>query len=348
MPDSRNEKKLQIRNHMTDFLVFSRENGGDGVDVLVADETVWLTQKSMSMLYGAAKSTVSEHLTTIFKSGELDENSVVRDFRTTANDGKLYNQKYYNLQAIIALGFKVNSEKAIRFRAWAADILADFALKGYVLDKERLKNDKVFSKTYFERLLEDIREIRLSERKFYQKVTDIYATSFDYDARSSDTLLFFKTVQNKLHYAIHKNTAAEVIVARADSKKEHMGLMTWEAAPAGKIRKSDVVIAKNYLSEGELKSLERIVAAYLEFAEFQATRQIPMAMEDWQKRLDLFLTAMGTDLLNDAGRISALEAKIHAENEYEKYRIIQDELFRSDFDKFLEESEVEKLFLPKK
>jgi len=339
----KNEKRLLIRNSTNDFLIFSKENGGEGVDVLLADETVWLTQKSICSLYDTAKSTVSEHLTTIFKSGELAESSTVRNFRTVAANGKLYNQKYYNLSAIIAVGFKVNSDKAIRFRAWAADILADFALKGYVLDKERLKNDRIFSKAYFERLLEDIREIRLSERKFYQKITDIYATSFDYDSQSPETLKFFKTVQNKLHYAIHGHTAAEVIVERANADKKHMGLTSWENAPQGKIRKSDVAIAKNYLGEKELKSLERIVTAYLEFAEFQASRQIPMAMEDWQKRLDLFLTASGTELLNDTGRVSALEAKIHAEKEYEKYRVIQDELFRSDFDKFLAESEVEKL-----
>jgi hypothetical protein len=336
MNTDKNGKKLQIRNSANDFLVFSKENGGDGVDVLVADENVWLTQKSICYLYDAAKSTVSEHLTAIFKNGELDENSVVRNFRTTAADGKLYDQKYYNLQAIIAVGFKVNSDKAIRFRTWAADILADFALKGYVLDKERLKNDRVFSKTYFEHLLEDIREIRLSERKFYQKITDIYATSFDYNPQNPETLIFFKTVQNKLHYAIHGNTAAEIIVERADADKKHMGLTTWETAPGGKIRKTDVSVAKNYLSEKEMKSLERIVTAYLEFAEFQAERQVPMAMEDWKKRLDLFLTASGTELLNDAGRVTALEAKIHAENEYTRYRIIQDENFRSDFDKFLE------------
>ena len=296
------EKKLQIRNSINDFLIFTKENGGDGVDVLVADETVWLTQKSMCSLYDAAKSTVSEHLTAIFNSGELHENSTVRKFRTVASNGKFYSQKYYNLQAIIAVGFKVNSEKAVHFRAWAADILADFALKGYVLDKERLKNDKIFSKTYFEQLLEDIREIRLSERKFYQKITDIYATSFDYDPQSRETLLFFKTVQNKLHFAIHNHTAAEV---------------------------------------KELASLERIVTAYLEFAEFQAERRVPMAMEDWKKRLDLFLTASGTELLNDAGSVSALEAKIHAENEYEKYRVIQDEIFKSDFDMFLKEVEAD-------
>jgi len=332
------EKKLQVRNSANDFLIFSKENGGDGVDVLLADENVWLTQRSICSLYDASKSTVSEHLTSIFKSGELEEISVVRNFRTTAADGKNYDQKYYNLQAIIAVGFKVNSEKAIRFRAWAADILADFALKGYILDKERLKNDAIFSRTYFERLLEDIREIRLSERKFYQKITDIYATSFDYDPQGPETQLFFRTVQNKLHYAIHGHTAAEIVVGRADADKENMGLRSWEAAPKGKIRRSDATVAKNYLDENELRSLERIVTAYLEFAEFQAERGVPMAMEDWKERLDLFLTASGTELLNTAGRISALEAEIHAKREYEKYRIVQDRAFRSDFDRFLEES----------
>lgn len=334
-------KQLQIRNSTNDFLVFSKENGGDGVNVLLADETVWLTQTSMCVLYDSAKSTMSQTLATIFKSGELEEISVVRNIRTTATDGKTYNQKFYNLQAIIAVGFRVNSAKAIRFRAWAADILADFARKGYVIDKERLKNDRIFSETYFENLLEDIREIRLSERKFYQKITDIYATSFDYDPQSPDTLLFFKTVQNKLHYAIHRHTAAEVIFERADAEKERMGLTSWEAAPKGKIRVSDVTVAKNYLDKKELRSLERIVTAYLEFAEFQAERRIPMAMEDWKKRLDLFLTASGTDLLRDAGRISALEAEIHAKKEYEKYRIVQDRIFRSDFDRFLKESGTE-------
>ncbi|MCL2020191.1 MAG: virulence RhuM family protein [Oscillospiraceae bacterium] len=332
--DDKNEKKIQIRNSTNDFLIFSKENGGDGVDVLVADENVWLTQKSMCGLYEVVKSTVSEHLSRVFASGELDENVVVRHFRTTAADGKTYDQKYYNLQAIIAVGFKVNSKKAIRFRAWASDILAEFATKGYILDKDRLKNDKVFSKTYFESLLEDIREIRLSERKFYQKVTDIYALSYDYDPKSPDTLLFFKTVQNKLHYAVHGNTAAEVIVSRADADKQFMGLTTWENAPKGKIRKSDVTIAKNYLGEKELRSLERIVTAYLEFAEFQADRQIPMSQNDWRQRLDLFLQATGTDLLTNSGKVSALEAKIHAEGEFEKYRIIQDRLFESDYDRF--------------
>jgi len=329
---------IQIRNSMNDFLVFSKENGGDGVDVLVADENVWLTQKSMCSLYEVSKSNTSEHLSSIFENGELNENSVVRKFRTTAADGKLYTQKYYNLQAIIAVGFKVNSQKAIRFRAWAADVLADFAMKGYVLDKERLKNDRIFSQTYFEHLLEDIREIRLSERKFYQKITDIYALSYDYNPKSQDTILFFKTVQNKLHYAIHGNTAAEIIVERANSEKEYMGLTTWENAPEGKIRKSDVIIAKNYLGETEMHSLERIVTAYLEFAEFQAERNIPMSQDDWKQRLDLFLQASGTELLSDSGKVTALEAKIHAEGEFEKYRIIQDKIFSSDFDRFLKES----------
>jgi hypothetical protein len=337
------ENKIQIRNHTNDFLVFTKENGGDGVDVLVADANVWLTQKSICVLYDAAKSTISEHLTATFSSGELEENSVVRNFRTTASDGKQYTQKYYNLQAIIAAGFKVNSEKAIRFRAWASDILANFAMKGYVLDKERLKNDRLFSKTYFENLLEDIREIRLSERKFYQKITDIYALSYDYDPKSGETQLFFKMVQNKLRFAINAHTAAEIIVTRANAEAEHMGLTTWENAPKGKIRKSDVNIAKNYLGETEMHSLERIVTAYLEFAEFQAERQIPMSQNDWKQRLDLFLQASGTELLQDAGKVTALEAKIHAEGEYEAYRVIQDRLFASDFDNFLAETDIDGL-----
>ena len=335
----KDEGRIQIRNSTTDFLVFTKENGGNGVDVLVADENVWLTQGGIVSLYASSKSNISEHLTNIFASGELDEGSVVRKFRTTAADGKMYSYKYYNLQAIIAVGFKVNSDSAVRFRAWAADVLAEFAMRGYVLDKERLKNDRVFSSTYFEQLLEDIREIRLSERKLYQKITDIYATSFDYDPKSKETEMFFRSVQNKLHYAIHGHTAAEIIVERADAEKEHMGLTTWENAPKGKIRKSDVTIAKNYLGEKEMVSLERIVTAYLEFAEFQATRQIPMSQSDWKERLGLFLRAAGTDLLTDNGRVSALEAKIHAEGEYKKYRVIQDRLFQSDYDRFLLEAE---------
>lgn len=340
MTDNGKQASLQLRNSTNDFLVFTKETGGDGVNVLVADENVWLTQGSLCSLYDVSKSTVSEHLATIFASGELDEDSVVRKFRTTATDGKTYSYKFYNLQAIIAVGFKINSERAVRFRAWASDKLADFAIKGYVLDKERLKNDRVFSASYFEKLLEDIREIRLSERKFYQKITDIYALSFDYDPKSKATTQFFRTVQNKLHFAIHGHTAAEIIMDRADANKDHMGLTTWDKAPAGKIRKSDVSIAKNYLSGEELQSLERIVTAYLEFAEFQAQRQVPMSQEDWIKRLDLFLQALGTGILSNAGKCSALEAKIHAETEFEKYRIVQDRLFQSDFDRFvsLEES----------
>jgi hypothetical protein len=345
---NKDQKQIQIRNSTQDFLIFSQENGGDGVNVLVADENVWLTQNSLCVLYDVSKSSISEHLTKIFKDGELDESSTVRNFRTVASNGKTYNQKYYNLQAIIAVGFKVNSTKASRFRTWAADVLADFAMKGYVLDKERLKNDRIFSASYFEHLLEDIREIRLSERKFYQKVTDIYATAFDYDSKSAETILFFKTVQNKLEYAINGQTAAETIYYRADAEKDHMGLTTWENAPHGKIRKSDVTIAKNYLTETELRGLERIVTAYLEFAEFQAERRIPMSMDDWKTRLDLFLTASGSDVLKDAGKISALEAKIKAEGEYEKYRVKQDRLYRSAFDEFLanNEDDIKKLTPP--
>jgi hypothetical protein len=335
----KDERKIQIRNSTTDFLVFTKENGGDGVDVLVADDSVWLTQGGIVRLYDSSKSNVSEHLTNIFASSELDENSTVRNFRTVAPNGKNYNYRYYNLQAIIAVGFKVNSDSAVRFRSWAADVLAEFAMKGYVLDKERLKNDRIFSSTYFEQLLEDIREIRLSERKLYQKITDIYTTAFDYDPKSRETEIFFRNVQNKLHYAIHGHTAAEIIMERANAEKEHMGLTTWENAPKGKIRKSDVTIAKNYLGEQEMQSLERIVTAYLEFAEFQATRQIPMSQSDWKQRLDLFLQAAGTDLLTDNGKVSALEAKIHAEGEYKKYRVIQDRLFQSDYDRFLLEAE---------
>lgn len=255
-----------VRNATHDFLVFAKENGGDGVDVLVNDDTVWATQKSLCKLYDCAKSTLSEHFKTIFSSGELQENLTVRNFRTVVENGKLYNQKFYNLQAIIAVGFKINSKQAIEFRSWASDALAKFATNAYLIDKERLKNNKVFSQTYFENLLEDIREIRLSERKFYQKITDIYALSFDYDPKSDATEKFFKTVQNKLHFAIHGQIAAEIIYNRVDANKTNMGLTSWENAPHGKIRKSDVNVAKNYLNDIELKSLERIVMAYLEFA----------------------------------------------------------------------------------
>jgi len=337
MIEKKDKKQIAVRNSTHDFLVFYRENGGDGVDVLVTEENVWLTQKLLCQLYDVTKSTISEHLKTIFDSGELEEKSTVRNFRTVASNGKPYNMQYYNLQAIIAVGFKVNSQRAIEFRKWAADVLAEFALKAYVVDKERLKHDRVFSKTYFENLLEDIREIRLSERKFYQKITDIYALSYDYDPQSKKTDKFFKVVQNKLHFAIHQHTAAEVIVERADADKTHMGLTTWEQAPSGKIRKSDVTIAKNYLSSQEMEGLERIVMAYIEFAELQALNQVPMSQDDWEQRLNLFLMAAGRPLLADAGSVSALEAKIHAEREYDKYRVIQDKLYKSAFDKFLDE-----------
>ena len=333
------EKKLTIRNDANDFLVFTQENGGDGIDVLATDGSVWLTQKMICQLYDSSKSNISEHLKAIFEGGELDENSVVRNFRTTATDGKAYDQKYYNLQAIIAVGFKVNSQKATRFRAWASDILANFSIKGYVIDKERLKNNGIFTRAYFDNLLEDIREIRLSERMFYQKITDIYATAFDYDPKSPKTQKFFKTVQNRLHSAVHGHTAAEVIKERANAEREHMGLETWEQAPHGKIRKSDVTVAKNYLELKEQKSLARLVTAYLEFAEFQAERRIPMSMDNWEERLNLFIQASGSPLRLDAGTVSALEAKIHAEGEFDKYRVVQDKKFRSDFDKFVEEAD---------
>lgn len=335
--DKKNKNQVTIRNATHDFLVFSQENNGDGVDVLVANDNVWLTQKMMARLFDCGVDNVNVHLKNIFADGEQNENSVIEEFSITATDGKKYKTKHYSLEAVISVGYRINSKTATAFRRWATKVLKEFAQKGYVLDKERLKNDRIFSKTYFENLLEDIREIRLSERKFYQKITDIYALAFDYDPTSEATQEFFKTVQNKLHFAIHQHTAAEIIVNRANAKKDKMGLTTWENAPHGKIRKSDVVIAKNYLNETEMKALERIVMAYLEFAEFQAENQVPMSQVDWRKRLDLFLAAAGTPLLNNAGKVSALEAKIHAENEFEKYRVIQDREYRSGFDKFLDE-----------
>jgi len=311
----------------------SKQAGQESLEVKLESGTVWLTQELIAKLYDKSRSTIAEHLLTIFKDKELDENSVCRNFRRTAADGKLYDTKFYSLPAIIAVGFKVHSERAVQFRQWAARILHDFSIQGYVLDKERLKNGVLLDEDYYEKLLEDIREIRLSERRFYQKVTDIYATAIDYDKDSEATDLFYKTVQNKLHWAIHGHTAAELIVSRADHKKDRMGLTTWEKSPHGKIRKSDVSTAKNYPSQKELDSLEKIVSAYLEFAEFQASRHIPMTMNDWASVLGTFLQASRVDILGSAGKISTEIAKNHAETEFEKYRPIQDKLFESDFDK---------------
>jgi len=328
-------KKIQIRNSTAEFLVFTTQAGEKGIEVRVEDETVWLTQKLIGVLFDVDVRTVSEHLQNIFNSGELTESAVIRKFRNTASDGKSYLTAFYNLDAIIAVGFRVNSARATQFRQWAIGILRDFAIRGYVLDKERLKNGAIFDQSYFDNLLAEIREIRASERRFYQKITDIYATAMDYSAEAETTQAFFATVQNKLHFAIHRHTAAELIMGRADSTKEHMGLTTWRNAPKGKILKPDVAVAKNYLTEKELKSLDRFVTMYLDYAEDQAERGIPMTMDDWAGKLDAFLQFNQRDLLDHPGKVTAEIAKAFAESEFEKYRIVQDRLFESDFDRMI-------------
>jgi hypothetical protein len=329
------DKKLRIRNSTAEFLIFTRQAGDEGIEVRVAEETVWLTQKLISVLFDKGRSTITEHLKNIFDSGELVEAAVCRDFRHTAEDGKDYTTRFYNLDAIIAVGFRVNSARAVQFRQWATAVLRDFSLRGYVLDKERLKNGAFLSKEYYDNLLAEIREIRASERRFYQKITDIYATAMDYSVEAETTQTFFATVQNKLHFAIHGRTAAELIVERADSQKDRMGLTTWRNAPHGKILKPDVVIAKNYLTEKELKALDRIVTMYLDYAEDQAERGIPMTMQDWATKLNAFLKFNERDLLDHPGKVSAEVAKAFAESEFEKYRIVQDRLFESDFDRMI-------------
>ena len=330
-------KPLRIRNSTAEFLSFTRQAGDEGIEVRVAEETVWLTQKLISVLFDKGRSTITEHLKNIFESGELDEKAVCRDFRHTAEDGKDYTTRFYNLDAIIAVGFRVNSARATQFRQWATGVLRDFAIRGYVMDKERLKNGAFLSKEYYDNLLAEIREIRASERRFYQKITDIYATAMDYDVEAETTKTFFAAVQNKLHFAIHGNTAAELIHGRADSRKERMGLTTWRNAPHGKILKPDVSIAKNYLTEKELKALDRIVTMYLDYAEDQAERGIPMTMQDWAAKLNAFLQFNERDLLDRPGKVSAEVAKAFAESEFEKYRIIQDRLFESDFDRAIKD-----------
>ena len=329
------EKKLQIRNSTAEFLIFTGQAGEDSIEVRVADETVWLSQKLLAELFGVDVRTVSEHLGNLFDSAELKADSVIRKFRTTAADGKNYNTQFYNLDAIIAVGFRVNSARAIQFRQWATGVLRDFAIRGYVLDKERLKNGSFFNKAYFEDLLVEIREIRASERKFYQKITDIYATALDYSAEAESTQAFFAIVQNQLHFAIHGHTAAELVMARADSQKPSMGLTTWKNAPTGKILKPDVVVAKNYLSEKEIKSLDRFVTMYLDYAETQAERNIPMSMADWASKLNAFLQFNERDILDHPGKVSQAVAKAFAESEFEKYRVVQDRLFESDFDRHI-------------
>jgi hypothetical protein len=327
-------KDLMIRNSTAEFLIFQAQSKEESIEVKYADDTVWLSQNMIAKLFDKGRSTITEHLSEIFKSGELEEISACREFRHTASDSKIYKTKFYNLDAIISVGYRVNSKRATQFRIWATKVLKTFAIKGYVLDKDRLKNGSFLNEDYFKTLLEDIREIRTSERNFYQKITDIYATSLDYNKYSYLTKDFFAKVQNKMHYAIHQNTAPELIIKRADSKKEFMGLTTWKNAPNGKVIKGDVLIAKNYLNQKEIKALNRIVTMYLDYAEDQAERKIPMTMKDWSDRLNAFLKFNNKEVLEDPGKVSTEIAKEFAESEFEKYRIIQDQLFQSDFDKF--------------
>ena len=333
---SKKTPKNIVRASVAEYLTFVTATGESNIQSLYADENVWLSQKMMGLLYGVEIPTINYHLKKIFEDNELDENSVIRNFLITADDGKTYNTKHYNLSAIIAVGYKVNSERAVQFRKWATQIIEEFTIKGFAMDDERLKNDgTLLGKKYFEEQLQRIREIRLSKRKFYQKITDIYATSIDYDPKSSATKRFFATVQNKLHWAIHGHTAAEVIYERANAEKPHMGLTSWKDAPEGKIYPFDVVVAKNYLTEDEMAQLQRLVSAYLDMAEDMALRHIPMTMSDWEVRLNRFLEFADREVLQDAGKITAEIAHTHALAEFEKYRIVQDRLFQSDFDKFI-------------
>lgn len=343
MKNKKKENASIVRSSAAEYLTFTAASGGnDSMEIRYEDENIWLTQKMMAELYSVSVSAINQHLKRIFEDGELYENSVIKKFLITASDGKQYQTNHYNLQATIAVGFKVNNDRAVQFRRWANTIVKDYTIQGWVMDKERLINGHMFTDEYFERQLQYIREIRMSERKFYQKVTDLYATAFDYNKDDKTTRLFFRTVQNKMHFAVHRHTAAELIYERADATKEHMGLTTWEQAPDGKIVKADVAVAKNYLNEEEMAFMERLVSLYLDYAELQAQRKIPMSMEDWAKRLDGFLEFNGNELLIGPGKISAEQAKLHAETEYEKYRIVQDRLYESDFDRFLMESRAEK------
>lgn len=327
-------KKFEIRNSTAEFLIFQIEGKEDGVQVVYRDESIWCTQKAMAQLFDVGVPAISKHLKNIFETGELIEVSVISKMETTASDGKNYTTTFYNLDAIISVGYRVNSTRATQFRQWCTFVLRQFAIRGYVIDKKRMENGSFIGEDYFEHLLAEIREIRLSERRFYQKLTDIYSTAIDYNRDAPTTRLFFKKVQNKMHYAVHGHTAAELIVERADAEKEHMGLTTWENAPHGKIVKPDVSIAKNYLKENELEDMGRLVNSVLDMAERMAKRHIPMTMEDWAKRIDIILEATGDAVLTDAGKITAEFAKSFAESEFEKYRIVQDHLFQSDFDRF--------------
>lgn len=326
---------------VAEYLTFEAGTGENAVEVRYQDENIWLTQKMMGELYGVDRSVITKHLKKVFHDEELDENSVSAIFAHTATDGKIYKVKFYALQAVIAIGFKIDNQRAVQFRKWIIAIAKDYTIKGFVMDDERFKQGHKLTNQYFEEQLTRIREIRESERLFYQKVTDIYSTAVDYDKNAKTTKDFFRKVQNKLHYAVHRHTAAEIIMERSDSEKEHMGLTTWKASPDGKIQKFDVSVAKNYLTEKEIDFLNRLVSMYLDYAEIQAENAVPMTMEDWANRLNSFIEFNGRELLTSSGKISAEQAKLYAETQFEKYRIKQDQLFRSDFDLFIEDGQGE-------
>lgn len=338
---AKKKEEITIRSSTAEYLTYIASVGEieASVEMRYEDENIWLTQKLMAALYDVDVRTVNYHIKKIFADSELQEDSVIRKFRITADDGKNYNTNHYSLEMIIAVGFKVNSERAVQFRKWVNQIAKDYTIKGWVMDVERIKRGTYLTEKYFDEQLERIREIRASERKFYQKVTDLYATAIDYDRTAAATKRFYATVQNKMHFAVHGHTAAELIVERADHRKEHMGLTTWADAPDGKIKKSDVTIAKNYLSEFEIGQLDRMVSAYLDFAESMTLRHIPLTMQDWETRLNGFIQMFEYGLLKDSGKVTAEIAKLHAETEFEKYRVIQDKLFLSDFDKYMLELE---------
>ena len=335
-------KDLLIRNSTAEFLTFELQSKQDSIEVRYEDETIWLTQKMMATLFDVESNTITYHLQEIYKSGELEREATTRKFRVVQTEGARQVSRevdHYSLDAVISVGYRVNSIRATQFRRWATQVLKQFAIRGYVIDKKRMENGTALGEDYFERLLEEIREIRLSERRFYQKITDIYATSIDYDAKAPTSQKFFATVQNKMHYAVTGHTAGELIAARADSDKPHMGLTSWEGSPDGKILRTDVGVAKNYLTKEELESLGRIVSAFLDFAEDFAKRRVPMTMEDWATKLDSYLQLTGRGVLQNAGSVSRKDAIRHAESEFEKYRIVQDRLYESDFDKLVEETE---------
>ena len=338
MADAKKDK-LQIRNSTVDFLVFTKDAHEDGIEVRVQDHDVWLTQKAIARLFDVDRSVVTKHLKNVYESGELSEDATCANFAQVADNGKTYHYKFYSLSAIIAVGYRINSGRATQFRQWATKVLDTFTKQGYVLDKSRLINGQIFDEDYFDHLISEIQEIRASERRFYQKITDIYATAVDYSLDSQTTKDFFATVQNKMHYAVHGSTAAEVIMARADHTKEHMGLSSWKNAPDGKIVKADVSVAKNYLSMDEMQELNEIVTMYLDYATRQARRHIPMTMADWASKLDAFLQFNDAEILQNKGKVTAAIAKAFAESEFEQYRVIQDRLYQSDFDRLVASTE---------